>query len=197
MFDFWYEYKSVIPRGYSRFLGALADLEDKGIGLHYFTGNHDIWAFDYLHEEIGMEIHRGGLIKEIGTKSFFLAHGDGTDDTDKKFLFLKRLFQSKTLQWLFSRLHPNFAFALASKWSRHSRLMNGTVEFTGESEAMVKYSRNHLMDQGLDYIIFGHRHCPVDYSLNENTRMIILGDWLTHFTYGEFDGENFELKTHI
>ena len=197
IFDFWYEYKSVVPRGYTRLLGKLAELSDSGIRIYFFTGNHDIWAFSYLEEELGLEIQRNALIKDIGTKTFFLAHGDGTDPTDKKFLFIKKIFHNHTLQWLFSRLHPNFAFWLAGKWSRQSRLMNGTEDFLGEKEPMVIYSRENLLDQGLDFIIFGHRHCPVDYSLNEKTRMIILGDWLTHFTYGEFDGENFELKTYI
>lgn len=194
MFDFWYEYRSVVPRGYIRFLGKLAELTDRGISIHFFTGNHDIWAFDYLSEEIGLELHRDALITDIGSKRFFLSHGDGTNKSDRKFLFLKRLFKNRTLQWLFSRLHPNFAFSIASGWSKHSRLMNGPEPFLGEDEPMVSFSKENLLDEELDFIIFGHRHCPVDHPLNENTRMIILGDWITLFTYGEFDGETFELK---
>ena len=194
MFDFWYEYSSVVPRGYVRFLGKLAALTDRGIPVHFFTGNHDIWAFKYLQEEIGLEIHREALITEIGSKRFFLSHGDGTDNNDKKFLLLKKLFTNRCLQWFFSRLHPNFAFRIASGWSKHSRMTHGTEPFENEREPMVIYARNHLLQEGLDFIIFGHRHCPADYTLSEDTRMIILGDWITHFTYGEFDGESFELK---
>ncbi len=194
MFDFWYEYKSVVPRGYARFLGKLASLSDKGVDIYFFTGNHDIWAFNYLEEEIGLKMHHEALITDIGNKRFFLSHGDGTNKLDRKFLFLKKLFTNRTLQWLFSKLHPDFAFRVASGASRHSRMINGTVPFEGEKEFMVIYSREHLINEGLDFIIFGHRHCPVDYPLNENTRMIILGDWISHYTYGEFDGDNFELK---
>ncbi len=194
IFDFWYEYRSVVPRGYVRFLGKLAELSDKGITIHFFTGNHDIWAFDYLEKEIGLILHKNALICQIGSKNFFLAHGDGTNKSDRKFLFLKKVFHNKTLQWFFSRLHPNFAFFLASGWSKHSRLINGSEPFLGEDEPMVSYCRENLMDEGLDFIVFGHRHCPVIHPLNNSTDMVILGDWITHFTYGEFDGENFELK---
>lgn len=194
MFDFWYEYRSVVPKGYVRFLGKLAELADRGVDIHYFIGNHDIWAHKYLEEEIGLEIHREALITEIGTKQFFLVHGDETNRSDRKFLFLKNLFTNRSLQWLFSRLHPNFAFWLASGWSKHSRMVHGTKPFEKEKEPMVIFSRENLLEEGLDFIVFGHRHCPVDYPLNENTRMIILGDWITHFTYGEFDGDTFELK---
>ncbi len=194
MFDFWYEYKSVVPRGYIRILGKLAALADRGVDIHYFTGNHDVWAFKYLEQEIGLELHREALIKEIGTKRFFLSHGDDTDKADRKFLFLKNLFTNRGLQWVFSRLHPNFAFRIASGWSKRSRMIHGTEPFEEEKEAMVVYSRDYLLNEGLDFIVFGHRHCPVDYALNNQTRMIILGDWISHFTYGEFDGEEFRLK---
>jgi UDP-2,3-diacylglucosamine hydrolase len=194
MFDFWYEYNSVVPRGYVRFLGKLTELTDKGVVIHFFKGNHDIWAFDYLSKEIGLVLHNDALHTAIGTKNFFLAHGDGTNKADRNFLFLKRLFHNKILQWFFTRLHPNFAFYIASRWSRHSRLINGSVPFENEQEPMVSYCRENLMEEGLDYIIFGHRHYPVNYPLNDSTNMIILGDWITQYTYGEFDGVNFELK---
>ena len=194
IFDFWYEYKSVVPRGYVRILGKLAELCDKGIVIHFFKGNHDIWAFDYLREEIGLVLHNDALHTNIGTKNFFLAHGDGTNKTDRNFLFLKKLFHNKVLQWFFTRLHPNLAFYLASKWSRHSRLINGSEPFKDEQEPMVSFCRENLMNEGLDFIVFGHRHCPVNYPLDGSTNMIILGDWITHYTYGEFDGKNFALK---
>jgi len=196
IFDFWYEYQSVVPRGYTRFLGKISELSDRGVKIHYFTGNHDIWSFGYLKEESGINLYRKEITRDIGSKKFFLSHGDGTDKSDRKFLFLKRVFHNRLLQWLFSRLHPNFAFYIAKRWSRHSRMVHGTDPFGGEDEPMVIYSRENLLDGQFDFIIFGHRHCPVDYRLNETTRMIILGDWLTHFTYGEFDGESFHLKNY-
>lgn len=197
IFDFWYEYSYVVPKGYARLLGKLAEICDRGIAVHFFTGNHDIWAYSYLEEEIGLRVHRNAMITEIGNKRFFLSHGDGTDHTDRKFLFLKKLFTNRSLQWLFSRLHPNFAFRLARGWSRRSRIIHGSEDFRGEDEPMVVFSRENLLGEDLDFIIFGHRHCPVDYPLNNRTRMVILGDWITHFTYGVYDGEKFELKKYL
>lgn len=197
IFDFWHEYRSVVPRGFVRLLGKISSLTDQGVDIHFFTGNHDIWAYDYLSEEAGVVIHRNALITEIGNKRFFLSHGDGTDKSDKKFLFLKKMFHNKALQWAFSLLHPDFAFRIAHRWSRHSRMIHGSDPFKGELEPMVVYSRENLLDEGLDFIIFGHRHTPVDYHLDKNIRMIILGDWINHFTYGEFDGESFKLKEYL
>jgi UDP-2,3-diacylglucosamine hydrolase len=122
IFDFWFEYRKVVPRGFTRILGRLADLSDKGVSIHFFTGNHDVWVFDYLPNEIGLTLHRDEFITEISGKKFFLAHGDGLDPEDKGYLFLKKIFTSKTLQWWFSRIHPNFAFHLAHQWSKSSRL---------------------------------------------------------------------------
>ena len=196
IFDFWYEYKQVVPRGYSRILGKISELCDAGMEVHFFTGNHDIWAFDYLPDETGVILHRDPIITELMGKTFFLAHGDGFDESDKKFTFLKKIFTNRFLQWCFSRIHPNFAFGLAGRWSRYSRDQHGDNTFKKEDEPLVKYSRKHLLDQGLDYMVFGHRHCPVQYPLNESSELVVLGDWLSHFTYGVFDGESFELKSY-
>src|SRR5690554_6822177 len=115
IFDFWFEYKKVIPRGFTRILGRLADLSDKGVPIHFFTGNHDLWIFDYLPEEIGMTLHRKEFITRINGKTFFLAHGDGLDLEDKGYLLIKRIFTNKTFQWIFARLHPNFALFIAHR----------------------------------------------------------------------------------
>ena len=196
IFDFWYEYKRVVPRGFTRFLGKVATLSDSGIEIHFFTGNHDIWVKDYLPDEIGLIIHRHPVITEIMGKTFYLAHGDGLDETDRKFRILKRIFTNRVLQWCFSRLHPNLAIGLAGIWSRHSRIKHGTDAFKGEDEPVVKYARKNLTDLGLDYLVMGHRHCPVVYQLTDHTKFIILGDWLSLFTYGVFDGTDFKLESY-
>jgi len=196
IFDFWFEYKWVVPRGFNRLIGKICELADAGIHIHFFTGNHDIWAFNYLEKEAGVEIHRSALITELYGKTFFLAHGDGFDESDKIFRFLKSIFTNRFLQWMFARLHPNFAFGLANKWSKHSRYMHEDDEFKYEDEGIVKFARKYLLNQGYDYLVFGHRHCPIDYPLNESSRLIILGDWMTHFTYGVLDRTRFQLKKY-
>jgi UDP-2,3-diacylglucosamine hydrolase len=194
LFDFWFEYKHVVPRGYTRILGKIAELSDRGIRLHYFTGNHDIWMFDYLAKETGIQIYRNPTALTLHGKNFFLAHGDGLDEEDRTFRILKWIFTNRALQWAFARLHPNFAFTIANKWSRQSRLIHGVDPFKGEDEAIVKYARKHLDNQGYDYLVFGHRHCPVDYPLNDHTRLFILGDWMSHFSYAVFDGTDISIK---
>ena len=194
IFDFWYEYKSVVPRGFIRILGKITELCDSGLEVHYFTGNHDLWVYDYLPEETGVILHREPLITEIFGKTFYLAHGDGIDEKDRTFRFLKKIFTNSFLQWCFSRIHPNFAFALANKWSRYSHDQHGVPPFESEKEPFVLYARKYLMDQGIDYMVFGHRHCPVLYPLNDTTDLVMLGDWLSNFTIGIFDGKEFQLK---
>jgi UDP-2,3-diacylglucosamine hydrolase len=198
IFDFWYEYRKVAPRGFTRILGRIADISDSGVPVHFFTGNHDLWIYDYLPNEIGLILHRNEFITEIAGKKFFLAHGDGFDPDDKGYQFLKKIFTSKKLQWFFSRLHPNFALFLAHKWSKSSRLAKlGTEEDVKvKDEAMYKFARNYLKKERADYFIFGHRHIMVDSKITDSSRLIILGDWINHFSYGVFDGEKFELKKY-
>jgi len=196
IFDFWYEYKKVVPRGFTRVLGRLADITDRGIPVHFFTGNHDLWAFDYLPEEIGLTVHHEGMATVIKGKKFFLAHGDGLDPDDKGYLFLKKIFMNRKLQWFFTRLHPNFAFNLAHRWSESSRLskIDQKEEFKVKNESMYKFAQNFLEKEWVDYFIFGHRHQMASEELKKGARFILLGDWITSFSYGEFDGEQFELK---
>jgi UDP-2,3-diacylglucosamine hydrolase len=193
LFDFWFEYKSVVPKGFTRILGKMSELSDLGIRLHFFTGNHDLWMFGYLEQETGITLYRHPTAMTLGGRQFFLAHGDEFDESDRSFRILRRIFTNRFLQWAFARLHPNFAFGIAGRWSRHSRLMHGPDPFLGEKEPIVKYTRKHLESDGYDYLIFGHRHCPVDFPLNGHSRLIILGDWLTHFSYAVFDGNTLEL----
>lgn len=196
IFDFWFEYRKVVPRGFTRILGRLADLSDKGVPIHFFTGNHDVWIFDYLPQEIGLTLHRDEFITEIWGKKFFLAHGDGLDPEDKGYLFLKKIFTSKTLQWWFSRIHPNFAFHMAHQWSKSSRLskLNKQEEFKVKNECMYKFAEKYLEKEWIDYFIFGHRHQMANVEMKQNARFILLGDWIKNFSYGIFDGENFTLN---
>lgn len=174
----------------------MAELSDQGIRIHYFTGNHDIWMFDYLEQETGTIIYRKPTSMLLEGKRFFLAHGDDLDENNYSFRFLKWVFTNRFLQWAFARIHPNFAFRIADRWSKHSRVIHGVDPFRGEEEPIVQYSRKHLENQEYDYLVFGHRHCPVDYPFNDRTRLFILGDWLTHFSYAVFDGDHLELKFH-
>ncbi|HDR51870.1 MAG TPA: UDP-2,3-diacylglucosamine diphosphatase [Mariniphaga anaerophila] len=196
IFDFWFEYRKVVPRGFTRVLGRLADMSDQGISIHFFAGNHDLWVFDYLPNEIGLTLHRDELVTEIYGKKFFLAHGDGLDPADKGYLFLKKIFTSKKLQWVFARLHPNFAFHLAHRWSESSRLskLNRQEEFKVKNESMFKFAENYLEKKWIDYFIFGHRHRMAEVEVKKNSGMILLGDWISNFSYGVFDGEKVVLN---
>lgn len=198
IFDYWFEYKTVVPRGFTRTLGKIAELADSGIPVHFFTGNHDVWVFDYLPSELGVHVHREEMRVIFSGKKFFLAHGDGLDPYDKGYHLLKKLFTNRFLQWLFSWLHPNLGVSLAHAWSKKSRLTKGMfVPFQGEEkEGLYLFAKSTLEDEEVDYFIFGHRHLLLDLPLGKNTRYINLGDWISHFSYGVFDGEKFELKTY-
>jgi len=190
IFDFWYEYKKVVSRGFTRFLGKLAELSDHGVKIHYFTGNHDVWVFDYLPKEIGIIIHRKPLRVLINGLHFFLGHGDGLGPKDHGYKLLKKIFNSTFLQFLFSRLHPNFAYMIGHTWSRHSRLSKGLKSsFKGEDkEYLIVFSRQMLQKEHFDYFIFGHRHIAMDIKLNEKSHYINLGEWIKSSNYAVFDG---------
>lgn len=201
IFDFWFEYKHAIPRGYVRFLGKLAELSDQGIKITFFKGNHDMWMFGYLKEELGATIVSDELIIERNGKLFFLHHGDGLGPSDKKYKFLKKIFRSKLCQWVFARLHPNFGIGIARKWSSHSRIASGKKElFEGEDkEWLAVYAGEYLKKQltnnekVIDYFIFGHRHLPLSISI-ENSLYLNLGEWINYNTFGVYDGDKLELQ---
>lgn len=198
IFDFWWEYKKVVPRGFTRILGRIANLTDRGIPVYFFPGNHDLWVFDYLPSELGVTVHRKEIIKEIGGKKFFLAHGDGLDAEDVGYNRLKKIFTNKTLQWFYSRLHPNFALHIAHNWSGSSRTSKLKREevFNINNDGIYKFAQSFLKQKSIDYFIFGHRHQMANVSLNNTTKFVLLGDWITNFSYGVFDGEKFELKKY-
>jgi UDP-2,3-diacylglucosamine hydrolase len=198
IFDFWFEYRHVIPRGHTRFLGKLCELTDNGIAVHFFTGNHDIWVFDYLPDETGVIVHKKPYCPTIDGKRFFLAHGDGLTQYEKSYKRLKALFTNRFAQKLFRWLHPDMGIALARYWSRKSRENNQTSKsatFQGEeNEWLVTFAKEKLKSEHFDFFIFGHRHVALDLPLGENSRILYLGDWITHFSYGLWDGEKLTLN---
>ena len=199
IFDFWFEYRRVVPKGFVRTLGKLAELTDRGVRVVFFTGNHDIWAFDYLAKECGVILHTSMMETTINGKSFLIGHGDGLNPNDKGYLFLRNAFHNRFLQRCFRFIHPDWGIALANKWSSHSRLKgNGQIEARGylgdDKEEIVIYCRNILKEHHVDYFIFGHRHLPLNLELEPNSHYINTGDWITHFSYAVFDGEKVSLE---
>lgn len=197
IFDFWFEHKRVVPRGFTRVLGKISEICDSGIPVHFFTGNHDLWIFDYLPKETGVILHREGITQEKHDKRFFIAHGDGLGSKDYGFKFLKIIFLNKITQWFFKRLHPNFTMWIGINWSRSSRYNDKpqNLKFLGEAkERLLAYAKQKLKEQHYDYFVFGHRHVPYEFQLQDNSKFINLGDWITNFTYAEFDGQELNLK---
>lgn len=197
IFDFWFEYKTVVPKGFVRLLGKLAQLTDSGIEIHLFTGNHDMWLYDYFESELLIKIQRDAVIATINNKQFYLAHGDGIGPGDMNYKFLKTLFSSKLLQWTYARLHPNFALMIANAWSRKSRIVNQIEDekFFGMDERLIKFSNEFLKNkQNIDYFIFGHRHLAYNLQIDNGSRNINLGEWVKLKTFAEFDGDNLSLK---
>jgi UDP-2,3-diacylglucosamine hydrolase len=194
-FDFWFEYSAVVPKGYVRFLGKLAQLTDAGIKVYLFKGNHDMWMFDYLKQEIGVTIISNELIIERNGKKFYLHHGDGLGPGDTKYKFLKKIFRSNLCQWLFARIHPNLGIGIAGAWSRKSRRVGDRTDHLRfyQHEWLVTYSKDVLKKTYYDYLIFGHRHLPIDTALG-TSRYINLGEWLHACTFAVFDGKSLELK---
>ena len=197
LFDFWFEYNSVVPKGYVRFLAKLANLRDSGIPIYVFTGNHDMWMFDYFEEELGIPVFRSPITKTFNGKTFFIGHGDGLGPGDYGYKFLKKIFANPICQWLFARIHPNFGFGLANFWSNKSRGANkAETQFLGEEkEWLLIYANEQLEKQAVDFFIFGHRHLPIDYTLKNNkSRYINLGEWMNYNSYAVFDGKELSIK---
>ncbi len=198
IFEFWYTYRHVVPKGYVRLLGKLAELSDGGLPIHCFTGNHDMWLFDYLSEEVGLIMHTRPQRLQIQGKAFLIGHGDGLGPGDRGYKRLKRLFSHPTAQWFFERLHPNFGISLAYYWSHRSRTANpGPTRFYGiDREWLIAYAERKLaQDPAIDFFVFGHRHLPIDHLLsNDRSRYINLGEWLHFNSYAVFDGEHMEIE---
>lgn len=196
IFDFWHEYKYVVPKYYVRLLGTLASIVDRGTKIHFFTGNHDQWIGDYFKKEIGMIVHTQEIEANIDNKIFLLAHGDGLDKSDKNYLFMKKLFTSKFIRILFASIHPRWALAFGNNWSSSSRKSHSEYDLIdkGEKEPLYKYCIERNKNKNIDYFIFGHRHLNKEYNFEENKKLIILSDWINDSGYAVWDGTNLELK---
>lgn len=197
IFDFWFEYKHAIPKGFIRLQGKLAELTDSGIPVIFFTGNHDMWMFDYFPKEFNIPIYREPQLLQVGDTKLLVGHGDGLGPGDWSYKLLKKVFANPVSQWLFARLHPNFGIGLANYWSRNSRISNEKKNedtFKGEKEFLWQYCKDVEAKTHHDYYIFGHRHLPLDLEVGEKSRYINLGEWVNYHTYGVYDGNTFELK---
>ena len=191
-----------MPKGYTRFLGKLSELTDMGVEVHFFTGNHDIWAYDYLEKECGVILHTKPTTTEIYGKIFYMAHGDGLGDHDPKFNFIRKVFHNRTCQRMFSALHPRWGLWFGLTWAKHSRLKRADGKeppYQGEDkEALVRYTKQYMKTHtDIDYFIYGHRHIELDLMLSKKTRMMIIGDWIWQFTYVMFDGEHLFLEEYV
>jgi UDP-2,3-diacylglucosamine hydrolase len=198
LFDFWYEYRRVVPRGFVRVLGKLAEITDKGIPIHFFVGNHDMWMKDYFQKELNIPVYFHPRDFEINGHAFHIGHGDGLGPGDHGYKTLKKVFRNPVCQWLFGILPPSMGMGLADYFSRKSRAATGSVEetFLGEeNEWLITYSKDVLKEKNIEFFVFGHRHLPVDFRLTSKSRYINLGDWIRYDTYAVFDGNDMKLHS--
>ena len=197
IFDFWFEYKTVVPKGFVRLLAKIANITDNGTPVHLFVGNHDLWMKNYLTTEIGVTIHHRNIIIEEGNKKLFIGHGDGLGDGDYFYKLLRKFFTSKVCQWGFARLHPNFALTLAHAWSRSSRKSGEEANFiSNEKEILFGYCQKQQKLNPVDYYVFGHRHLPLELKLDDKAKYVNTGDWLQHNTYAVLESGNLNLKVY-
>lgn len=199
LFDFWFEYRKVIPKGYVRILGKLAELTDAGIQVHFFVGNHDMWMSGYFEKELNIPVYYQPVSFEFNGKRFLVGHGDGLGPGDYGYKFLKKIFRNPFCKWLFSLLPPYFGIGLASMMSKGSRSVTGEADahFLGEeNEWLIIYCKEQLKRDNYDYFVFGHRHLPIDFELSPSSRYINLGDWIRYFSYAVYDGDSMLLKTY-
>jgi UDP-2,3-diacylglucosamine hydrolase len=199
LFDFWFEYKTVVPKGFVRILGKLAEIRDSGIPIYFFVGNHDLWMEDYFKKELNIPIYRDNQEFTFGGKTFLIGHGDGKGPGDKGYKRMKKVFTNPVAKWFFRWLHPDMGVRLAQYLSVKNKLISGAedVVFLGEgNEWLIQYAKRKLETKHYNYLIFGHRHLPMVFPLANNSDYVNLGDWITYFTYGVFDGDSFEIKKY-
>ncbi len=199
LFDFWFEYKTVVPKGFIRVLGKLAELRDSGIPIYFFVGNHDLWMADYFQKELNIPVFHDNQEYTFGDKKFLIGHGDGKGPGDLGYKRMKKVFTNPFFKWLFRWLHPDIGVKLAQYLSVKNKLISGDedVTFLGEDkEWLILYSKRKLETKHYNYLIFGHRHLPMKVSVGKNAEYVNLGDWIVYFTYGVFDGETFEIKKY-
>ena len=195
--DYWFEYRYVVPRGFTRFFGKIAELTDLGVKVYWFIGNHDIWIFDYLPNELGVEVIDGEVTKEIDGKVFFLAHGDGVGKQPRSFRMLRSLFRNRLCQKLYSAIHPRWPLPFASSWRNSSRKGDDEYpEYKGEENEFLEiFANDYLKSHKVDYFVFGHRHIMLDKKLQGGATLVVLGDWLHYCSYAVWDGNNLALKS--
>jgi UDP-2,3-diacylglucosamine hydrolase len=199
VFDFWWEYKLVVPRGFTRFLGTISSITDSGIPVHFFTGNHDMWVNDYLSGECGVIIHTAPETIKFDQKIFHLAHGEGLGSKNRAYHILLAIFRNKPLRVLYSAMHPLIGIGIGHRWSLNSRLGKGiTLDFLGEEkEDLIRYSKSLLEDNPVNYFIYGHRHLALSYKLNNGSEIVFLGDWVYDGSFAEWDGNDLVLRQFI
>ncbi len=198
LFDFWFEYKTVVPKGFVRVLGKLAELRDSGIPIHFFVGNHDLWMSDYFEKELNIPVYHEPKEFELQGKKFLIGHGDGLGPGDLGYKRMKKVFTNPIAKWFFRWFHPDLGVGLAQYLSVKNKLISGDedVVYLGEdNEWLILYSKEILKEKKYNYFVFGHRHLPMTLSIGENVEYVNLGDWISYFTYGVFDGESMQVKT--
>ncbi|MCB0458759.1 MAG: UDP-2,3-diacylglucosamine diphosphatase [Flavobacteriaceae bacterium] len=198
LFDFWFEYKRVVPKGFVRVLGKLSELRDAGIPVYFFVGNHDLWMHGYFEQELNIPVYHTPKEFTLNGKEFLIGHGDGLGPGDKGYKRMKKVFTNPFCKWLFKWLHPDIGVKLAQYLSTKNKLISGEedVKFLGEeNEWLVQYAKKKLETKHYDYFVFGHRHLPMEIEVSNASKYINLGDWITHFTYAVFDGKELELKS--
>jgi UDP-2,3-diacylglucosamine hydrolase len=198
IFDFWFEYKHTIPKGFIRLQGKIAELVDKGIKVSFFIGNHDMWMFDYFEKELGVTIYRKEQLFSWNGLSVMVGHGDGLGPGDKGYKFIKQLFSNRFFQWCFARIHPNLGIGMANYWSRKSRAKGKEPQvFLGEDqEWLVQYCKETLAasQEPIHYFVFGHRHLPINFEVTPTSAYINLGDWINHCSYAVLEGKQIRLS---
>jgi UDP-2,3-diacylglucosamine hydrolase len=199
LFDFWFEYKTVVPRGFIRVLGKIAELKDSGIPIYFFVGNHDLWMIDYFETELGIPVYRHPKEFVFDEKTFLIGHGDGLGPGDKGYKRMKKVFAHPLSKWFYRWLHPDIGVKLAQYLSTKNKLISGQedIKFLGEeNEWLAQYAKRKLEQKHYDYFLFGHRHLPMEIQVGKNSKYINTGDWISHFTYAVFDGNELTLKTY-
>ena len=199
LFDFWFEYKKVVPKGFVRVLGKLAELRDSGIQIHFFVGNHDLWMQDYFETELNIPVYHSPKEFTFNNKTFLIGHGDGLGPGDKGYKRMKKVFTNPFSKWLYRWLHPDIGVTLAQYLSVKNKLISGEedIKFLGEeNEWLVIYCKKKLTEKHFDFFIFGHRHLPLEIELTNNSKYINTGDWISYFTYGVFNGNILKLEVY-
>lgn len=197
LFDFWFEYRKVVPKGFVRILGKLAELTDNGIPVHFFVGNHDMWMSGYFEQELNIPVYHEPKEFEFNGRTFLIGHGDGLGPGDHGYKAIKKIFRNPLSKFLFGLIPPFFGISLAAHFSKSSRASTGTTDekFLGEDgEWLIVYCKDMLKRKKYDYFIFGHRHLPIDVKLNQQSRYINLGDWIKYDSYAVLEGMDLQLK---